>query len=174
MMKLMKTLAFALLAPVVIMCAFAAQTNPDTPKFSLTITTDNSEVALGTDINIGIKITNISEEPLNFIFGNRGNVAIGYQYDVRDEQGAVVAKRAVRQDPVFHLPSKLPGSTLRGVIQPGKSIGEATTISDVYQFDRPGTYTIQVSRKEPGMPLVKSNIITITVVGSQPPPPAQQ
>jgi hypothetical protein len=173
MTKYMKALIFAFLASFGFVSVLSAQTNPDTPKFSLTITADKPEVTLGTDINIGIKITNISEEPLNFIFGNRGNVAIGYQYDVRDEQGAVVAKRAVRQDPVFHLPSKLPGSTLRGVIQPGKSIGEATTISDVYQFDRPGTYTIQVSRKEPGMPLVQSNIITITVLPA-PPPPAQQ
>jgi hypothetical protein len=53
-------------------------------------------------------------------------------------------------------------------------------VSDVYQVDHPGNYTIQVSRKEPGMPLVQSNIITVTVLpaGSAPPaatpPPTQQ
>ena len=70
MTTFVKILAFALLATVVIICACAAQTNPDTPKFSLTITADKSEVTLGSDIEVGIKITNISEEPLNFIFGN--------------------------------------------------------------------------------------------------------
>jgi hypothetical protein len=91
-------------------------------------------------------------------------VASGYQYEVRDEQGAMAAKV---------VPRHLVGRSGQGILKPGNSIESGTWISAVYQFDRPGKYTIQVSRKEPGMPLVQSNIITITVLPA-PPPPAKQ
>jgi hypothetical protein len=102
------------------------------------------------------------------VFSREDNVEGGYQYEVRDEQGAMAAKVAEHNPPMGGV-----GSSTRGILKPGDSIGSGTQISDVYQFDRPGKYTIQVSRKLPGMPLVQSNIITITVLPA-PPPPAQQ
>lgn len=163
MTKFLEILAFALLVPIGLTSALAAQTNPENPKFSLTITADKPEVTLGADIVIGIKITNLSEKPLTFTFGHHGGMPDGYQYDVRDEQGAAVAK-VVHKNPLY--PTKLPGSSIMGggVIQPGKSIGEGAQISEVYQFGHPGKYSIQVSREVPWSPVIYSNIITVTVL----------
>ncbi len=164
MPQFMKALVFAFLVSIAPANMLIAQASSETPKFTLILSADNPEVTLGSDIGIGIKITNISEDTLTLEFGEWNGVASGYQYEVRDEQGAMAAKV---------VPRHLVGRSGRGILKPGNSIESGTWISAVYQFDRPGKYTIQVSRKEPGMPLVQSNIITITVLPA-PPPPAQQ
>ena len=92
MTKFMKVLAFALLAPVVSFNVIAGQTNSESPKFTLAISTDKPEVTLGSDIAITIKITNISDAPLTSSFGYHGRMPEGYQFEMRDEQGATVAK----------------------------------------------------------------------------------
>jgi len=164
MTKYMKALIFVFLASFGFASVLSAQTNPDIPKFTLTLTAYPREVTLGSNIEIWIKMTNISEDTLTLVFGDWNGVATDYQYEVRDEQGAMAAKV---------VPHHLVGSNRRGILKPGDSIGSRTLINAVYQFDHPGKYTIQVSRKEPGMPLVQSNIITITVLPA-PPSPAQQ
>lgn len=166
----MKVLALVLLAPVVFA---AAQTNPENPKFSLTIKAIKPEVALGADVDIEIKITNTSEDPLTFDFSHHGGLPDGYQYEVRDEQGALavrVGKRYVQfpNGDSIELPRILPGSRTKGGVLPGKSQLCAARISEVYLFDHPGKYTIQASRKLPDMPEVYSNIITVTVVAPTP------
>jgi hypothetical protein len=184
-MKLMKGLAFALLPPVVIVSALIAQTNPENPKFTLTIKAYKSEVTLGSDIGIAITVRSISDENFTYLFGNQGNVADGYEYDVRDEKGVPVAMYGKR---TLHLPNgetlqypRPPGRSFVGGMRPGDSYEQGSTISDIFQFDHPGKYTIQVSRKESWMPSpVYSNIITITVLltDTKPttgePPPAQK
>lgn len=167
MPKLTKILVLAFLSTVTSVTGLVAQTSSEIPKFTLTLRADNSVVTLGSDIEIGITITNISEDTLTLVFSRENNVESGYQYEVRDEQGAMASKVAEHNPPMGGV-----GSSTRGILKPGDSIGSGTQISDVYQFDRPGKYTIQVSRKEPGMPLVQSNIITVTVLPA-PPPPAQ-
>jgi hypothetical protein len=87
----------------------------------------------------------------------------GYRYDVRDELSAPVAK-VVHNDPLY--PKHLPGSVMigKGEIRPGKSWDQIARISDVYSFDHPGKYTIQVSRRVSNSSVIYSNIITITVL----------
>jgi len=185
MMKSTKMLPSALLASVVLAVALSAQTNPDNPKFSLTIKADKPEVSLGSEIVFGITTTNLSDGPLVFDFGHQGGIPIGYQYDVRYEQGAQVAryeKERTVQLPnggTWHIPSPNVSKRIGG-IQPGKSIEQGAIISEIYPFDRPGRYTIQVYRKESWMPSpIYSNIITITVLpaanepSAEEPPPAQ-
>ena len=77
MMKSTKMLPSALLASVVLAVALSAQTNPDNPKFSLTIKADKPEVSLGSEIVFGITTTNLSDGPLVFDFGHQGE----YQSD---------------------------------------------------------------------------------------------
>ena len=50
------------------------------------------------------------------------------------------------------------------MILPGKSVEEGSEVGDIYDFNHPGRYTVQVSRQEQGMPIVHSNSIVITVV----------
>lgn len=159
-----KTLAIALLVFVVPISSLAAQTSPESPKFTLRIHVVKPVVSLGADVDIEIELTNTSDEPLAFEFGNIGNLAVGYQYEVRDEQGVEVPK-GVHHDPLE--PGRAPGSSRQGEIRPGKSIGERSRISDSYPFDHPGEYTVRVSRTTPWSPAVYSNVVTITVVASR-------
>ena len=175
MMKFVKVSGFALLVFALSASEIAAQSNPEKPKFSLTIKAQRSEVAVGSDIQIEITITNTSDDPLIFASGRHGNLPDGYEYDVHDEQGTMAVKFGKRyvQLPdgnILQLPSRPAGSHSLGGqgIQPGKSIDELATISDVYQLNHPGKYTIQVSRKEPWSPTIYSNTITISVMAAEP------
>jgi hypothetical protein len=60
MPKLTKILVLAFLSTVTSVTGLVAQTSSEIPKFTLTLTADNPEVILGSNIEIWIKITNIS------------------------------------------------------------------------------------------------------------------
>jgi hypothetical protein len=192
MTKFIKVLAIAVLAPVVSAIVLAAQTAPESSKFTLVISTDKPEVTLGSDIAIAIKITNISDAPLTFSFGYHGRMPDDYQFDMRDEQGTTVARFGPRYKQLpdgfmFRLPDRPAGSMRWGEIDPGKSVEVHATISDDYNFDHPGKYTIRIWKpatmgtpEKPELNRIYSNSITVTVLpadSSTPadePPPAQQ
>jgi len=186
MTKSMKVLALVLLAPVAFSSVTFGQTGPESPKFTLVISTDKPEVTLGSDIAIAIKITNISDAPLTSSFGYHGRMPEGYQFEMRDEQGATVAKfgpryRQLPNGNILQFPSRPAGSMRWGEINPGKSVEEQATISDYYNFDHPGKYTIRVWKpatmgtpEKPELNRIYSNTITITVVGTEAPATAPQ
>jgi hypothetical protein len=63
------------------------------------------------------------------------------------------------------------------VLRPGESKIDYAQVSDWYDMTKPGTYTIQVSAhvtNDPKSDVVKSNIITVTVLPADDPPTAQQ
>jgi len=178
MTKYMNVLAFVLMAPFVFASALAAQTNPEPPKFTLVISADKPEVTLSSDIAIAITITNISAESLTFSFGYHGRMPDGYQFDIQDEQGVTVSKfgpryRQLPNGNMFRLPDRPAGSMRWGGIEPGKSVKVHATISDDYNFDHPGKYTIRVWKpaakgtpEKPELNRVSSNTITITVLAA--------
>ncbi|MGB9408823.1 MAG: hypothetical protein WCA89_14900 [Terracidiphilus sp.] len=177
----MKMLASALLGFVVFAFPINAQTNPENPKFTLTIKAYHSEVTLGSQFGIAITIRNISDKSLSFRFARHGAMADGDQYDVRENNGKQVARYGEQrtvQHPngeTWHIPAGPVGPSGVGWIRPGESTEEASMISDDYNFDHPGKYTIQVSRKESWSPSpIYSNIITITVLPASSKPPVQQ
>ncbi|MGH9591296.1 MAG: hypothetical protein ACRD25_12935, partial [Terracidiphilus sp.] len=139
----------------------SSKTNMQEPSFSLEINADKPVIDLGSPVWIMITITNVSDQTIHFGFGRSGNEAIGFKYDVRNEEGQSLKRVEHHGDNRPRLP---PGSTLSGILQPRKSLGESTMLSDIYELDQPGKYTVQVSRKEPGMAIIRSNTITITVV----------
>jgi hypothetical protein len=58
------------------------------------------------------------------------------------------------------------GSVLFVTIQPGKTHEDSVDISNRYEFDKPGKYSIQIERELPeslGGGVIKSNTITVTV-----------
>jgi hypothetical protein len=172
-------LALVLAVLFVFVGALTAQTNPDNPKFSLEIKTLKPEVVLGADIDIEIKLTNTSEEPITFAFGNRGGFPVGYKWEVRDEQGAPVArfgKRSVQlpNGQIWQVPPHPAGSDMDGQIEPGKNILQGARINNAFPFDHPGKYTIQVSRTMPWSPTIYSNTITVTVAPKAEEPPQTQ
>ena len=183
MRKSMKMLAFIpFLAAALFVCGSAlnAQTNPDDPKFSLDIKTLRPDIVLGADIDIEIKLTNTSTETLTFAFGKRGDLPVGYTWEVRDEMDAPVARSGKRttqlpNGQIWQVPPHPPGSTIQGRVEPGKTILEGARINNAFPFDHPGKYTIRVSRTPPWSPTIYSNTITITALPkADEPPPAPQ
>jgi hypothetical protein len=172
MTKSMKVMTLAFLAQVLFAGLLFAQTNPEKPKFTIIIRAGNPEVISGSNVEIWIKTTNISEELIPMQFGEHGNLPDGFRYDIRDEQGAEVAKT------VFNdiRPSRGPGSHRPGQLAPGESTEARALISDVYPLDRPGKYTIRAWMRavdvldDSESNRVYSNTITITVLpaGSKP------
>jgi len=102
--------------------------------------------------------------------------ASGYMFDVRDGNGNLVEYRK-RKDltdgmTMFSGGENRMAGTKDMVLQPGESKINFEPLSNSYEMDKPGTYTIQVSEhisNDPASDVVKSNIITITVVPRDPP-----
>ncbi len=169
---MMRALILALLAPTLTTASLAAQTTPEKPKFTVSIRADNPEVISGSDVDIWMKTTNISDEVIRVQFGYHGNMPDGFYYDIRDEQGAELAKTVYNDI----RPSRGPGSTRPGYLEPGKSMEARARVSDVYPLARPGKYTIRVWQRAANVlddsesNRVYSNTITITVVAPEPAP----
>ena len=102
------------------------------------------------------------------MFEHNGGLAEGYKYEVHDEKGEQVPliehpPTQLSNGTALITPSRATGSTILGEIKPGKYILEGSILSDRFRFDRPGRYTIRVSRSPTWSPTVYSNMITITV-----------
>jgi hypothetical protein len=161
----MKSLMLAFFMPNLFVLSLAAQANQE-PKFTVTIRAENQEVIAGSNVDIWIKTTNVSNEVIRVQFGEHGNLPDGFRYDIRDDQGAEVAKT------VFHdiRPSRGPGSNRPGYLLPGSSKEARARISDIYPLDRPGKYTIRVWIRavdvldDSESNRIYSNTITVTVL----------
>jgi len=182
MKNLIKVLAILFLTFEISAGVLVTQTVPANPKFTILIGSPMAEVTMGSDIDIWMKVTNISNDPIIVPFGRHGNVDDGYQFDVRDEHDAKVAKVGTRyvqssDGKQLRLPSRPSGSSVPGGVElgPGKVMDGSAWISDIYQFDRSGRYTIQVSRAatrgKPDDGMIYSNTIIITVLPADATPP---
>ena len=148
--------------------AFASQLSVDTPLFTLTISAPQI-IALGTNVMLEIKIANTSEKTESFVFEHHGGLAEGYEYEVLDEKGQqvpLVGHQPTRlpNGKVLITPSRASGSKIFGEIKPGEYILEGSNLSDRFRFDRPGRFTIRVSRAPTWSSRVYSNPITITII----------
>ncbi len=139
--------------------------------FAITISADTPKVTKGDPVLLNIVMTNTSDHDVDCT-GNPSNALDrNFTYEVTDEDGRPVPK----------IEKKYHGgaSIWRCTIKPGETANAAGgLISVLYDFSRPGKYTIQVSRpvwgddQRPGtvgtvqnnQPDVKSNIITVIVV----------
>jgi len=147
--------------------------------FTLTVSTDKPEVKSGDPVYIDIVMTNTSDHDVECTGNGINALDRNYRYEVIDEQGPVPKIR--RKHPEIGED----GSLWPCVIKPGGTAHAAGgLISILYDFHRPGKYTVQVSRPiwgddqrpntfgkvEDSHRGIKSNIITITVVGPELPP----
>lgn len=161
------------------------QTEAVNPPFTLTIscnpTNPNDEytpdgiVVSGVAASIRIRKTNTSDHEIIKI--SRAGRAYGYEYEVRDCNGNLVGPRHPNE-------IKMIGGDKGGirlcakcnVLQPGESTIDSLSLAG-FDMSRPGTYTIQASAHisdDPKSNVVKSNIITVTVLEPDPPADAQQ
>jgi hypothetical protein len=136
--------------------------------FEIEISATAETVDSGSGPAIIVLLKNTSDQPLD-CSGNISDLTGQYAnfgIDVRDEHGNAAAKR------VYPHPELAEGSPiLNCTIAPGGSWTLSQTVDRIYDFTRPGKYVIQVSRPisftDPKAGVVKSNVITVTIV----PPP---
>ena len=145
----------------------ASQQSPS--KVSLVLSASAPEsVAVNAELIIGIRITNISGDSLELVVGHHGNLPDGYKYIVRDEKGDLLPEYPLCSRPIpegaLRRPCRAPGNSRRGSLGPGETWTTAAQLTDLYRFSRPGRYTIQVSTKPEGMPIVYSNLLTLTAL----------
>jgi len=159
----------AILAAVAFMamCASAQSSNP-----SFTLKLENSKIKVQASNVVWIEIiqTNVSNHRISCTYSGGNNVNGLYQYEVTDEDGNPEEKV------VWSKPVPPPVRYMDCDIDPGESSTDPICLSNVFRFDKPGKYTVQVWRPDPdtkdsdGNPTkVYSNTITITIV-----PPATE
>jgi len=127
-------------------------------------TTEEGVVAkVGENVGINIEMRNMSTHEIDCsgAWSNLSDLDEKYQYDVRDSSGNPVARHRIE--------SPLPytrGPDIHSC-KPGESGSSGNnSITRLYGLNRPGVYTIQVSRvvsDNPADGVVKSNKIMVTV-----------
>jgi hypothetical protein len=140
------------------------------PSFTLSIRGGDDagtryEFRVGSIVAITISMTNTTNHDIDYS-GHFRHLDEGYHYLVWDEDGKPAEKIS------FGDPDRSTSSPHLSGISPGKTKTYEADLEQIYKFDRPGKYTVQVSRHDydyldaDGKPVVvKSNIITITITG---------
>jgi hypothetical protein len=179
----MKTLIFAfvgaslLTSPLLPAQGTGAADN--SPKCSVAISAKKSEVTLGKAIVLTIKTTNISDETIELSFGHRGDMPDAFQFEILDENGQPVKKNGHRfvtlpNGEVVEAPATLAGSRRIGAMAPGETWELQAIITEEYDFDHPGSYSIRAclparnaTSTHAAFPRVCSDPATITVLATK-------
>jgi hypothetical protein len=143
------------------------------PPFTITIGADKSEVKAGDPVDLNIAMKNISDHEVDCGGAPSNALDRRYAYDVVYEDGQAAPKIVKKHPEIGET-----GSIWRCVIKPGETATAAGgRISQLYDFSRPGKYSIQVSRHvafDAHSDVVKSNTIVITVVPAEEGTPAKK
>lgn len=132
---------------------------------SVTINAPSSEAKAGSELKLGIALTNTSDKQVDLTTWPEDS-----KVDVIDSQGRIVGKIQGHKESMAS--PKVP-SALRAIQGHGSSQGLRLAPQDVirlqedlskdFDLSKPGKYTVQAARMY-GKTAVKSNTITITVV----------
>ncbi len=148
--------------------------------FAVTLSADKYQVTAGSPVDLIVVMTNKSEHDVDCTVNGSNALDRNYVYEVTDEDGQPVPKIEKK----YHGGS----SVWPCVLKPGQSsLPGGGRISVLYDFSRPGKYTIQVSRGLWGdenrpetagtgrdhQPFIKSNTIVVTVQPAENAPPAE-
>ena len=128
------------------------------PPFKLKISA-KQQVKSGRDIFVNIAQINISDGPVDCSSHVEDGANITFLYDIHDAAGHPIAPR----DMSLPYPGSFQGCTLPS----GQTAQSDYLLTSMYpELERPGKYTIQVSRRISGdmKDTVKSNVVTIEVV----------
>jgi hypothetical protein len=143
-----------------------AQQRQTAPVVSVRLTTDTPTVRMGAPIRVRAILTNDSNQPVMFNVSVQGNCRFG----VSDARGAVPRRpRTAFADwpsgGASHLGPELSVMPAIATLNAGASRGEEVTISDLFSFDRAGTYQIRATHPDPvSNAPVDSNPIVIAVI----------
>jgi len=140
------------------------------PSFTLSIRGGDAastryEFKVGSIVAITISMTNITDHDIDYSGAFR-HLDEQYKYFVWNEDGNPAEKLS------FGDPDRSTSSPFWSGISPGKTRTYEADLEQIYKFDRPGKYTVQISRPDydfldkDGTPtVIQSNVITITITG---------
>jgi hypothetical protein len=140
------------------------------PSFTLSIRGGDDagtrqEFKIGSMVAITVSTTNVTKHDIDYS-GYFRHLDEQFSYLVWDEDGKPAEKVS------FGDPDLSTSKSFWSGISPGKTETYEADLEQIYKFDKPGKYTVQVSRPDPdcldenGKPVVvKSNTITITITG---------
>jgi len=158
-----------LLAPALLWTAVTAFSQ--TAPFTVALSAARAQVVAGDPVDLIVVMTNISDHDVDCTVNASNALDRSYTYDVTDGEGKLVPKIEKK----YHGGS----SVWPCVLKPGQSdTPGGGRISVLYDFSRPGKYTIQVSRPIGGddqrpetvgrvqnnRAAVQSNAIVVTVL----------
>jgi hypothetical protein len=132
-------------------------------SFSIAISAPNDEVQVGSDAQVVITLTNVTEHQI--LFGHRpgtNNPEYSFVIEVRNAAGHVVEETAYGREARQHQQTE---DRTVDYVQPGQSVTQTAHLTRLVNLGRPGVYTVKVSRKDPEtQAVVESNEITLNVV----------
>ena len=132
------------------------------PPFSLVIDARHASLESGAEIDVQLKLTNISKQPLLIVDRNRD---CDYSVAVYDEQGARAPATDYQPQNVCN-PSFVAGRWITITLKPGESRDDEIAVSKFRDMVQPGKYAVQITRTnlgDRGNTAIPSNKITITV-----------
>ena len=146
-------------------CCSAVPSFGQVADFAINISTPQSSVRTGTDIPVGIKVSNVSNHELPiFVSPGESGIALAFDIGVLDESMEKVLETdaGLRAHGKTHIPRTVSGGTM--MIPVGGEHKSTTHLNEIFNLAKPGIYTVQVQKfdKANNM-LVKSNIIKISV-----------
>jgi hypothetical protein len=169
----------ALLSIALVFGVFAAAAPPlRKSPFSLTIHTPKDVVKAGSEVRVGITLTNISDHDIydSVPVGSSPSGEFYYRIEIRNDKGvrAPLTRFGYIARGEVPPPEAQPGhlddlifasSVLLVTVEPGKVSGAVIMANELYDLSRSGKYSIQVNRwDDESKTTVTSNTITVTVV----------
>jgi hypothetical protein len=144
----------------------SAQSAPHAGRagFKVTIISSQEVVRAGSDVKIQYSVTNTSAKQL--VFSRVGDRDFTFHLEVRDSQGQELPpKKGSAERMMLEGDPDMPfGGSHRYYVDPGESVKAELIVTNTYDLNLPGKYTIQVWRTDDvTKAIVKSNIITVAM-----------
>jgi hypothetical protein len=132
--------------------------------FSIAISAPEAAVKRGSQVKVGIKLTNISNREIEFFDTNR---YCDYAVEVRDPTGSLAPEGEYKRSLLCpNGTGRVMGWRKLVRLKPKEFREDEIFVSSLYNMSQPGKYSVEVMRKAPkefGEVEARSNLITVTV-----------
>ena len=141
----------------------SAQVDQNSSLYTVTIVTAKPVVEMGSQVDVGIILTNTSQRPLAVTAVAPEMAELNYAVQVQKGDGSPAMMTSYYQ----HLRSHITWGGKTMLLQSGKKQESDLDLNRLYDLEAPGVYTIQVTRIGPTKPMnpspVSSKTLTLTV-----------
>ena len=131
--------------------------------FSIAVIAPQGEVRAGQEVRVTIVLKNLSGRQMLFAHKpGRENGEFSFDVQVKDAAGRALAETAYGQE-ARESASRREATRTVDFVQPGGTAVQVVRLEKVVNVSRPGTYTVQASRKDSSGVMVRSNVVSFTV-----------